>query len=177
MARALLPSAHSLPSNPRIQIISSTTNKLLDLTIMSQTPPTTSSSSSNFQLMINNALNKYKQRTKKDLREHPLAAQLQSCDSPSAILVVLQQQVQGLDPSRSTDERWTKWLDPTVNVLYTFSSVLGSGVSLVCLRPCTCLRSARSCFCSSFSRLQASYLLGLASSFQCVSFMTSCGPL
>ena len=150
---------------------------------MSQTHPTTfssSSSSSNFQLMINNALNKYKQRTKNDLREHPLAAQLQSCNSPGAILVVLQEQVQGLDnldSSRGTDERWTKWLDPTVNVLYTFSSVLGSGVSLVCLRPCTCLRSARSCFCSSFSRLQASYLLGLASSFQCVSFMTSCGPL
>jgi hypothetical protein len=139
---------------------------------MPQTPTTASSSSSNFQLMINNALNKYKQRTKNDLREHPLAAQLQSCNSPSAILVVLQEQVQGLDPSRSTDERWTKWLDPTVNVLYTFSSVLGSGVSLVCLRTCTCLRSALSCFCSSYSLLQASYLLGSASCFQCVSFMT-----
>ena len=92
--------------------------------------------------MINAALNKYKQRTKKDLREHPLAAQLQSCDSPSAIIVILQQQVRGLDPSGSTDERWTKWMDPTVNVLYAFSSVLGSGVSMVCLRTCTCLRSA-----------------------------------
>jgi hypothetical protein len=55
--------------------------------------------------MINNALNKYKKRTKNDLCEHPLAVQLQSCDSPSAILVVLQEQVQGLDQSRSTDER------------------------------------------------------------------------
>ena len=61
--------------------------------------------------MINNALNKYKQRTKTDLRAHPLAAQLESCDSPSAILAVLQEQAQGLDQSRSTDERWTKWLD------------------------------------------------------------------
>ena len=83
--------------------------------------------------MINNALDKYKKYTKNDLRVHPLAAQLQSCDSPGAILVVLQEQVQGLDQSRSTDERWTKWLDPTVNVLYAFSSILGSGVSLVCL--------------------------------------------
>jgi hypothetical protein len=147
---------------------------------MSQTPTTASSSSSNFQLMINDALNKYKRRTKKDLREHPLAAQLQSCDSPSAILVVLQQQVQGLDPSRSTDERWTKWLDPTVNVLFAFSSVLGSGISLVCLRTCTCLRTALnapSYFSASYSRLQASYLLGSASSFRCVPFITSCGPL
>ena len=107
--------------------------------------------------MINNALNKYKQRTKNDLREHPLAAQLQSCNSPGAILVVLQEQVQGLDnldSSRGTDERWTKWLDPTVNVLYTFSSVLGSGVSLVCLRKFTCLRSAFSYLCDSYSPLR-----------------------
>ncbi|KAF8468603.1 hypothetical protein DFH94DRAFT_816403 [Russula ochroleuca] len=100
---------------------------------MSQTQPTATSSSfsSNFQLIINNALDKYKQRTKNNLCAHPLAAQLQSCDSPSAILVVLQEQVHELDQSWSTDERWTKWLDPTVNVLYDFSSMLGSGVSLL----------------------------------------------
>ena len=110
---------------------------------MSHTQPTAASSSSssspssNFQVIINNALDTYKKRTKKDLRTHPLAAQLQICDSPSAILAVLQQQVQELDQSRSTDERWTKWLDPTVNVLYTFSGTLGAGVSLVCLTTCT----------------------------------------
>jgi hypothetical protein len=92
------------------------------------------SSSSNFQLIINNALDKYKKRTKNDLLVHPLAAQLQSCDSPSAILVVLQQQVQGLDQSRNSDERWSRWLDPTVNVLYALSATIGAGVSLVCLR-------------------------------------------
>jgi hypothetical protein len=27
----------------------------------------------------------------------------------------------------------TKWLDPTINVLYAFSGTLGAGVSLVCL--------------------------------------------
>ena len=142
---------------------------------MSQTRPiasSPSSSSSNFQLMINKGLNEYKKRTKHDLREHPLAAQLQSCDSPGAILVVLHEQVRGLDQSRSTDERLTKWLDPTVNVLYAFSSILGSGVSLVCLITCTHLRFALSYFCASYSPLQASYLPGSASCFQCVSFMT-----
>jgi hypothetical protein len=85
----------------------------------------------NFQLIINNALDKYKKRTKTDLITHPLAAQIQSCDSPSAILAILQQQVQGLDQSRSSDERWSKWLDPTVNVIYVLSSTLAAGVSLV----------------------------------------------
>jgi hypothetical protein len=95
----------------------------------------TASSSPNFQLIINNALDKYKKRTKNDLLAHPLAAQLQSCDSPSAIIAILQQQVQTLDQSRSSDERWSNWLDPTVNVLYALNSRLGAGVGLVCLRP------------------------------------------
>jgi hypothetical protein len=101
------------------------------LPFMSHAQP--GSSSSNFQLVINNALDKYKKRTKNDLIIHPLAAQLQSCNSPTAILAVLQQQVQGLDQSRSTDERWSRWLDPTVSVIYALSSTLAAGVGLVCL--------------------------------------------
>ena len=100
---------------------------------MSQSRITASgSSSSNFQLIVNNALKAYEKRTKKDLLAHPLASQLEACDSPGDILAVLQQQIQGLDQSRSRDERWTKWLNPTVNVLFAFSATLGSGVGLVC---------------------------------------------
>ena len=139
-------------------VILSSTNKLFALNLMSQIRPTAASSSSsrssNFQQIINNALNKYKNLTKNDLLAHPLAAQLESCESSSDILVVLQEQVRGVDQSRSTDERWTKWLGPTVNVLYAFSSVLGSGVSLVCLRKCTFLRSAFSYLCGSYSPLR-----------------------
>ena len=100
---------------------------------MSHSHPTltTAVSSSNFQLIFNNALKEYEKRTKNDLLAHPLAAQLQDCNSPSAILAVLHQQVQGLDQSPSSDGRWTKWLDPTVNVLHTLSDTLGEGVSLV----------------------------------------------
>jgi len=104
---------------------------------MSHTHPTASSSSnnpSNFQLIIINALDTYRKRTKKDLLAHPLVAELQFCNSPSAILAVLQQQLQGLDQSRRTDERWTRWLDPTVNVLFTLSETLGEGVGLVHFR-------------------------------------------
>ena len=83
-----------------------------------------SSSSSNFQVVINNALKDYEKRTKKSLLTHPLASQLEACDSPGDILAVLRQQI--LDQSRSTDERWTKWLDPTINVLLTFSQTVGT---------------------------------------------------
>jgi len=91
-------------------------------------------SSSNFQLIINNALDMYKKRTKVDLLTHPLASRLQTCDTPAAILTILQEQVR-LGQSRSNDDRWSKWLDPTVNVIFAFSGTLGAGVGLVCLTP------------------------------------------
>jgi len=99
---------------------------------MSQTHPMPASSS-NFQVVFNNALRTYEKHTKKDLLSHPLAAQLQACDSPSAILDVLHQQVQELN--QNSHQSLTKWLDPTMNVLYAFSETLGEGVSLVCLKP------------------------------------------
>ena len=104
---------------------------------MSQSHPNaaSSSSSSNFQLVLNSALEAYEKKTKSKLLTHPLAAQLQSCDSPTAILSVLQALVQQFDRRRSSDERLTSWLGPTVNVLYALSSTLGQGVGLVSLNP------------------------------------------
>ena len=92
------------------------------------------SSSSKFQLIINNALKAYEKQTKKDLLAHPLAAQLQTCSSPADILAILQQQFQGLDQSQSSGDRLTKLLDPTVSVLSALSDTLGEGVALVSLR-------------------------------------------
>jgi hypothetical protein len=112
---------------------------------MSRTQSTTSSSSS-FYSIINNALKVYEKRTKKNLLSHPLAEQLQTCNSPGAILLVLQQQVQEINQSPSGNEMLTKWLDPTVKVLYAFTETLGEGVGIVCF-PCSSfpLRSAHSC--------------------------------
>jgi hypothetical protein len=94
----------------------------------------TVSSSSNFQLIINDALDKYKKHIEDDPLALPLFAQLQSCNSPSAILALLQLQVQELDQSRSSDERWSRWLHPTIDVLYTLNETIGAAVGLVCLR-------------------------------------------
>jgi hypothetical protein len=102
---------------------------------MSQVPSTTTSSiSTNFETIFTAALESYKKQTKKDIASHPLAAQLQSRESPSAILAVLRAQVQVFDKSQSADEKLTKWLVPTVNVLYAFSAVLGDAVGLVIAR-------------------------------------------
>ena len=101
---------------------------------MSQSRPNaSSSSSSNFQSVLNAALDVYEKKTKNKLRTHPLAARLQSCDSPTTILSVLQDLIEQFDRHRRSDERLTNWLNPTVNVLYAFSSTLGQGVGLVSL--------------------------------------------
>ncbi|KAH8999582.1 hypothetical protein EDB86DRAFT_3242618 [Lactarius hatsudake] len=93
---------------------------------MSQVPPT----ATDFKTIFGAALQAYNKQTKKDLASHPLATQLQSCDSPGAILSILRTQVQAFDRSQTADEKLTKWLDPTVNVLYAFSGILGEGVGL-----------------------------------------------
>ena len=98
-------------------------------------PHTSHASSPNFQLIFNNALKAYEKRTRSDLLAHPLAAQLQDCDTPSEILAVIHQQVEGLHHFQSADERLTRSLNPTVNVLFAFSGALGEGVGLVSLWP------------------------------------------
>ncbi|KAN0127958.1 hypothetical protein V8E53_014212 [Lactarius tabidus] len=85
---------------------------------MSQTPSTSTStsastSSSNFRSIFKASLKAYEKKTKTDLLTHPLAAQLKACNSPGDILTVLQ------------------WLNPTINVLYSFSATIGAGVGLV----------------------------------------------
>jgi hypothetical protein len=81
--------------------------------------------------IFNAALETYKRKTKKDLATHPLLPTLQSCDSPGAILTVLREQIPTFSQLQNGDDRLTKWVSPTVNVLYSFSATLGGGIGLV----------------------------------------------
>jgi hypothetical protein len=90
----------------------------------------TASSESNFQAIFQAALKSYQKQTKKDLLRHLLASQLQLCRSTNAILAILQDQIQEFDKSHSGDERLSKWLSPTVNILSAFSAAVSGGVSL-----------------------------------------------
>ena len=101
------------------------------LTTATSKPAQDPASSSNFQSIFNAALDVYEEKTKKALITHPLAAQLQACSSPIAILTVLQDIVKDVEKSRSTDEKLFRWLTPTINILYAFSSTLGVGAGLV----------------------------------------------
>jgi hypothetical protein len=91
----------------------------------------TSTSHSNFASIFNAALEKYKRKTKQDLAKHPLLPRLQSCDSSEAILAVLREQTPEFNQSQNSDGVLTTWVTPTVNVLYSFSAMLGGVVGLV----------------------------------------------
>ena len=101
--------------------------------------PSSSTLSPNFQPIFNAALKAYKKKTQKDLLVHPLSAQLRACNSPSDILAVLQDKVKEFDESRRADERLSRWLNPTIHVLYAFSATLGQGAGLVGPIQLTCL--------------------------------------
>ncbi|KAH8983538.1 ankyrin repeat-containing domain protein [Lactarius akahatsu] len=92
---------------------------------MSSGPQASSSSTPNFRPIFEKALEEYKKKTGKDLTTHPLAAEINGCDSPEAILVVLEGKANELNQSRRSDDRLTKWLNPTVNILNALSAILG----------------------------------------------------
>jgi hypothetical protein len=92
---------------------------------MSQTPPT-AASHSNYRRIFDSALEAYKRKTGKDLTSDPLLCRLETCHSPNDILDILQEHIPWFDQSNGSNDGLTKWLNPTVNVLYAFSAIVGS---------------------------------------------------
>ncbi|KAH9027727.1 hypothetical protein EDB85DRAFT_2291469 [Lactarius pseudohatsudake] len=90
----------------------------------------TTTDTSTFKAIFDNALKDYENKTGTNLTTHPLADKLQTCDSPDAVLNVLQEHVRAYEESRNGDQRLTKLLDPTIHILYLFSAALGEGVGL-----------------------------------------------
>ncbi|KAF8463773.1 hypothetical protein DFH94DRAFT_827487 [Russula ochroleuca] len=96
---------------------------------MSQNPPGTASSS-DYEIIFDNALKAYKKKTGKDLASDPLLHSLETCNSPDSVLSLLRLQIPGFDQSGSGDEKLTKWVNPVVNVLCNFATNIGGAVSL-----------------------------------------------
>jgi hypothetical protein len=91
------------------------------------------SSFSNFETLFNVALVEYAKQTGKELRSHPLADRIESCDGPDSILNIFQEQARAFDEFRNGDTKLFKWLRPVVDVLYAISTnaVLSGASSLV----------------------------------------------
>jgi hypothetical protein len=88
-------------------------------------------SSSHFKSILDAALSEYKTKTGNDLTNNSLAKELQGCESAEAILDIIQREAMAFDKFRAGDKRLTKWIGPSVDVLYTISATLGQGVGMV----------------------------------------------
>ena len=99
---------------------------------MSSTGQAISSTSftSNTQL-VTNALADYAKITGLDLSNNPFAAAIERCNSPEAILELLQEREIAFNEYRDGNRRLITSLSPAVKVLQAFSGILGEAVSLV----------------------------------------------
>ncbi|KAF8261373.1 hypothetical protein EI94DRAFT_1705577 [Lactarius quietus] len=94
----------------------------------------TPTSPSNFQSIID-SFDDYAKNVGVDLTKNPYADTLRACETPNAILKLLQEKAHEFKEYRDGDRRLITWLKPVVQVVHGFSSVLGQAISLVPFPP------------------------------------------
>ena len=92
-----------------------------------------SSSLSNFQALFNAALQDYKDKTGNTLTDHPIAKQLETCQSVNSIATILHEQARSFREFRGNDGKLMKALNSSVDVLCapSISSALNEAIGLV----------------------------------------------
>ena len=85
--------------------------------------------SSNFKVIFDVALANYREHTGVDLSQYPLAEKLQNCQSPDAILEILQEKAKEFEEFRNGNHKLINCLRPVVQVLHVFSGVLDNHVA------------------------------------------------
>ena len=86
--------------------------------------------SHNLQL-IRDALDSYAEQMKIDLKDNPFVEELKGCNSPEAILQLLEKNRDDFKGYRDKDRKFVDCLKPVVKFVHAFSRTLGEAVSLV----------------------------------------------
>jgi hypothetical protein len=97
-------------------------------------------SSPNLQL-IRDALDTYAEQMKIDIKDNPFAEDVKGCDSPEAILQLLEKNRDEFKEYRDKNRKFIDCLNPVVKFVHAFSNVLGEATGLVSAER---LRSSRS---------------------------------
>ena len=99
---------------------------------MSQPP----SLSPTFRILFDAALQDYKDKTRDTLTDHPIAKQLEACESVNSIAAILQEQAQSFREFRENDGKLMKALNSSIDVLCapSISSALDEAIGLVVRR-------------------------------------------
>ena len=82
-------------------------------------------------LSILEAVDKYAEQTGVNLKENPFADKVKGCDSPDAILLLLQENMNAFKDYRDKNRKFIDCLSPVVQVVHAFSGILGEVAGLV----------------------------------------------
>jgi hypothetical protein len=95
-----------------------------------------SSLSSTLRILFDAALQEYRDKTGDTLTDHPIAKQLETCESVNSITAVLQEQARSFREFRENDGRLMKALTSSVDVLCapSITSALNEAIGLVVRR-------------------------------------------
>ena len=102
-----------------------------EMSSSSQTSESSKESSSHFKSILDAALDEYKSKTGNDLINNSLAKDIQDCESAEAVLDIIQREAKAFHKFGDGDKGLMKWINPSVDVLYTISATLGQGVGIV----------------------------------------------
>ncbi|KAH9030826.1 hypothetical protein EDB84DRAFT_1439043 [Lactarius hengduanensis] len=89
---------------------------------------------SNFQSILD-ALDQYAEQTGINLDQNPFADKLKDCDSPGAVLLLLQQNLKAFKDYRDQNRKFIDILSPVVQFVHAFSGALGEAASMVPFQP------------------------------------------
>ena len=84
----------------------------------------------NFQLVLD-ALDKYSEKTGINLRENPFADKVKNCDSPSAVLLLLEENIKAFKDYLEENRKLIDCLNPVVQFVHAFSGILGEASGFV----------------------------------------------
>ena len=125
---------HHLPPICRLLTAhrSSLLSHIFSISDMSQ-PSSLSSTSSTFRTLFDAALQDYRDKTGNTLADHPIAKQLETCESVNSIIAILHGQARSLREFKENDGRLMKALNSSVDVLCvpSISSALNEAIGLV----------------------------------------------
>lgn len=89
---------------------------------------------STFQSILD-AVDKYTEQTGINLNENPFADKIKGCDSPSAVLLLLQENLKAFKDYRDNNRKFIECISPVVQFVHAFSGILGEAVGLLPFQP------------------------------------------
>ena len=85
---------------------------------------------SNFQSILD-AVDKYAEQTGINLKDNPFVDKVKGCDSPDAVLLLLQENLKAFKDYRDNNRKFIDCVSPVVKFVHAFSEILGGAAGLV----------------------------------------------